>query len=293
MAEDKWYLQDHSQDQEAEDKTDTKRDNEDSENETEGGLKGELWHWVRDFIEVIITLAIILIILKGLLGAHMMVPLVAVTSCSMLHDDTMGTMSANFANSMALTCSFNNRNENWKEWISKRSNQEIGKLPLENGFAIGDMVLTITPDGKGTIHPFFPDTELGDVIIYTRDSYHNSIHKDPIIHRVVGVVNITDWKFDGFTGTIACLEAKDFDRYIGYVKNCVDGNSSCPYPNHPKTGTFRFYITKGDNNEGVDQCGSGGGIALPITDEQITARGWIRLPFIGYLKLFMNLMLGL
>lgn len=50
--------------------------------------------WWRDILEVAVTLAVIIIVLQLLFGAHMTVPLVAVVSCSMLHqDDIIGSVS--------------------------------------------------------------------------------------------------------------------------------------------------------------------------------------------------------
>ncbi|HIE34048.1 MAG TPA: hypothetical protein EYP86_02780 [Candidatus Altiarchaeales archaeon] len=167
----------------------------------------------------------------------------------------------------------------------------ISKFPMQNGFAMGDMIITVTPDGKGTIIPLFPDTQLGDVIIYNRDKLHPG--KEPIIHRVIGIVHVKDWKIESIEGTLACLTEQDFEnKFIPYIGSCIQGNS-CPYADYPNSGTFRFYLTKGDNNPMPDQCGYDGGIALPVNEKQLTARGWIRLPYIGWLKLILNSILSI
>lgn len=230
--------------------------------------KPEVKGWVRDFAEVAITLAVIIVVSKLLLGAHMLVPLVAVTSPSMVHTS-----------------------DGWQSWLVSNgiSESDIRGFPFRGGFARGDMILTITPDGRGTILPFFSDTGIGDVVIYNRDKIHRG-NEPPIIHRVVGVVRVKDWRVDSVEGSLDCLDVSEFDnRYISYVKNCAEG-VDCPYVEFPKTGDFRFYVTKGDNNPRSDQCVN---IALPVTDAQLTARGWIVIPYLGWLKLALNSLLGL
>lgn len=233
-------------------------------------IKSESKRWAIELLEMFAILAGFIIISKLLLGAHMLVPLVAVTSQSMLH-----------------------MNDGWKNWLIEHSIPEdrISKFPMQNGFAMGDMIITVTPDGKGTIIPLFPDTQLGDVIIYNRDKLHPG--KEPIIHRVIGIVHVKDWKIESIEGTLACLTEQDFEnKFIPYIGSCIQGNS-CPYADYPNSGTFRFYLTKGDNNPMPDQCGYDGGIALPVNEKQLTARGWIRLPYIGWLKLILNSILSI
>jgi len=61
------------------------------------------------------------------------------------------------------------------------------------------------------------------------------------------------------------------------------------YRTYPVSDSFRLYVTKGDNNRGTDQCGG----ILPVTDSQILARGWIRIPYLGWVKLVLNRVFGL
>lgn len=233
-------------------------------------LKEEAKQWAKDIIEVVVTIAVIIIVSRLALGAQMLVPLVAVTSGSMFHPDS----------------------ENWRSWMINHEipESEISNFPMQNGFARGDMILTITSDGKGTLFPIFSDTKLGDVVIYTRDKLHPG--NEPIIHRIVGIVEIRDFKVYNKTGTLDCMKEEDFENpYIPYVRNCIEKTEFCPYPTFPEKGDFRFYITKGDNymtNKVTDQCGISGGISLPVTEKQLTARAWIRLPYVGYLKLLLN-----
>jgi signal peptidase I len=232
--------------------------------------KIEIKGWVRDLVEVAITLGVIILLSRLLLGAQMLVPLVAVTSQSMLHESN-----------------------GWENWLISHgiSAEDTQKFPFRGGFARGDMIVTITPDNEGTVLPFFSDTGVGDVVIYERDKPHQG-NEPPIIHRVVGIVQVSNWSVESTEGTLACLTEENFrDTYVRYVKNCVDG-FNCLYTRFPETGDFRFYITKGDNNQNADQCSSSpsgrppmGDIALPVTDAQLTARGWIAIPYVGFLKL--------
>lgn len=233
-------------------------------------IKKEVKGLIRDLVEVAVTLAVILIVSKLIFGANMLVPLVAVTSNSMLHT-----------------------NDGWGTWLEAKGIPEaqVGSFPLRSGFSQGDMILTVTPDGKGTILPIFSKTQLGDVVIYNRDFLHRG--NEPIIHRVVGVVNVTGYSVSGIEGTLDCLTEEEFnEEHIKSIRNCQMGGQ-CPYNEFPEGGNFRFYMTKGDNNHGTDQCGPGNGIALPVPDSQLSARGWIRIPYIGWLKLGMNSILGI
>lgn len=227
------------------------------------GIDPKIREWIRDIGEVVAVLALIILFSKLFLGAKMLIPLVAVTSESMLHES-----------------------DAWEHWLLSHNVSEgvIDSFPIQGGFAKGDMIVTITPDGKGTIHGFFSDTTLGDVVIYERDRIH-SFGAPPIIHRVVGVVEVRDWEVYSTEGTLDCLAVDDFQgEYILHVKGCVEGER-CSYASFPETGDFRFYVTKGDNNPGSDQCSN---LALPVTDAQLTARGWIVIPYLGWLKLILN-----
>ena len=150
------------------------------------------------------------------------------------------------------------------------------------------MVLVITPDGTGTILPFFSGTKIGDVVIYLRDRRVSG--SEPIIHRVVGIVDVRDNRIYNVTGTLDCYTQKDFEaKFIPYIKNCQKGYRGCPYGSFPSGNDYKLYMTKGDNNRGTDQCGG----ILPVTEQEILARGWIRLPYLGWLKLILNRVFGM
>lgn len=237
-------------------------------------VKETFREWTRDLGEVALALFAIIIVSRVLLGAQMLVPLVAVTSQSMLH-----------------------ANENsWKNWLVKEeiSPEKIENFPLKSGFDMGDMILVKTPDGKGQLlgwefPTLFSETKLGDVVIYNRDKAHGN--GEPIIHRVVGIVKVRNWSVKEIEGTLTCLSQEDFEnKYISFIVNCINGKK-CPYREFPSQGNFNFYLTKGDNNSQPDQCNSR--IAYPVNEEQLTARGWIRIPYIGWLKLILNAFLQL
>lgn len=238
-----------------------------------GEIKKKFVDFLREILEVIITLLIIILVSRLTLGANMLVPLVAVTSQSMLH-----------------------QSDSWRNWLISQgfSNEEIEKFPMQNGFDRGDMILVITPNGKGKIFDFefptvFSETKLGDVIIYERDFAHGG--GEPIIHRVVGIAHIKNWSLDSIEGTLSCISTEEINRkYVPMLVDCINKKPNCPYKSYPKHGNFDFYITKGDNNAAVDQCGT---IAYPVNEEQLLARGWIRLPYIGWLKLLLNEIINL
>lgn len=238
-----------------------KEDDEEYKPET---FKEWVWLWIRDFAEVGVTLAAILLILRITLGAHMLVPLVVVTSGSMVHEPG---------------------DEGWVRWLTERNLTAdlIQKFPLSDGFNRGDMIVTISPEAR-----------LGDVIIYERDLAHLNLgSNEPIIHRIVGVVLVKDWAVVNTSGTLDCLTKEEFEKkYVKYVRDCVEKTGYCVYPYYPESGSFGFYITKGDHNPASDQC-SGysvlrNGIAFPVNEAQVSARGWVRIPYLGYLKLLLN-----
>lgn len=250
-----------------------------------------LW---KEILEVLLLLFLILAVLYLLLGAHMPVPIVAVVSCSMIHeDDVIGSVSykvADYVWPVLLDgrCRYDH-GSNWTGWVREKiPDADIRNYALRGGFSVGDMVLVITPDGNGTIFPFFSGTHVGDVVIYLRDK--RIAGGEPIIHRVVGIVDVRSGRVYNVTGTLDCYTKKDFEaKFIPYIKNCQKGYPGCPYRSFPSGGDYRLYLTKGDNNQGTDQCGG----ILPVTDQQILARGWIRLPYLGWLKLILNKVFGL
>jgi len=250
-----------------------------------------LW---RDILEVLFILFLVLAVLRMLLGAHMPVPIVAVVSCSMIHDDdVIGAISYKFAESvwpmlLESRCRYDAGN-NWSNWIREKAPEaDIDSFPLKSGFSVGDMILVITPDGGGTILPYFPQTRLGDVVVYVRDKRVSG--GEPIIQPGGRHSGCAGGRVYNVSGTLDCFTQKDFEnKFIPYVLNCQMGQPNCMYRTYPVSDSFRLYVTKGDNNRGTDQCGG----ILPVTDSQILARGWIRIPYLGWVKLVLNRVFGL
>ncbi|MCX6694790.1 MAG: hypothetical protein NTU61_00635, partial [Candidatus Altiarchaeota archaeon] len=181
---------------------------------------GKMWAalkpWVKDAVEVILEVGVIIVVLKLLLGAEMILPLVAVTTGSMIHDQ--GDVS-------------------WRNWMLNRSIDEsrINSFPLTDGFNVGDMIVVKNPDAQ-----------LGDVLIYERDRDHSMQGGIPIIHRAVGIAYVEDWKVVRTEGTLDCYNNESIMKYVNMVKSCAAfGMNSCPYPMIPKSSSFRMYITKG------------------------------------------------
>jgi signal peptidase I len=217
--------------------------------------------WVRDIVDVGLTVAVVIVVLKLLFGADMLVPLVVVTSESMVHQSG---------------------DNSWSTWLLSHGYQKdaVDGLPLSWGFNMGDMILVKDPHAA-----------LGDVIIYERDLDHLQFStRDPIIHRVVGVAHVANYSFSGSEGTLDCFDAQKLRDNIDMVRACQTKTGHCPYTRYPSSGDFRFFITKGDNNEGTDQCNKRLNISYPVTDAQVTGRALLRLPYLGWPKLLLNLL---
>jgi len=202
---------------------------------------------LRDIIEAFAAVIIIMIILKlvlGLLVPISFVPVVVVISGSMLHEEG---------------------DDSWNTWLNAHeiTDEQISTFPLKDGFDRGDTIIVMHPTVK-----------LGDVVIYNRDSSHNSHRSEPIIHRVVGIATIENNNVL-VEGTLDCLTKDDILNYAERNKKNIKTENS---------GKIKLYITKGDNNDGSDQCRE---IAYPVTEDQMLAKTFVKIPKIGYLKLYM------
>jgi len=172
--------------------------------------------------------------------------------------------------------------DQWKIWLEEHiSKSEITKFPFQNGIEAGEIILLTSPN----------NIKLGDIILYNRNKekkqkliinqstgihvrvYNRNNRKEPILHRVVGIVHVKEWKISKIEGTLDCLDEEDFyETYIPYIQNCISNSDECPYPQYPQTGTFKFYITKGDNNRKSDQCPIQYAISLPVNEKQIIGK---------------------
>jgi len=224
-----------------------------------GRLPGWLSPWVRDIVDVAVTVAVIIAVLKVLFGADMLVPLVVVTSESMVHEAG---------------------DNSWMIWLGSRGIGETQAMnfPMSGGFNMGDMIIVMNPSAS-----------LGDVIIYERDLDHMQFQtRDPIIHRIVGVARVKDYEIRSVEGTLDCKTPETLSDTVDRVLACQKNSGYCPYTRYPKTGDFSIFITKGDHNEGTDQCNKRLDIAYPVTDAQVTGRALIRLPYLGWPKLLLS-----
>jgi len=219
--------------------------------------------------DVIYALAAVLIVAGAmyLLLGPPFPPVVVVVSTSMLHDDTQ-----------------------WKTWFEENK-LNYTNFPFIDGFDKGDIIIT-----KQT-----KNISVGDVVVYDRDFEHYRSEPTPIIHRVVGIISVKEWKFENYTGTLDCIDKSQIEDAIRDVKMCQEDanyNSNvfeikgiCQYKNFPKEGNFKFYITKGDNNPVSDQCGLMGNTLTSmrlIPETQVITNAWILIPKVGYIKIWLN-----
>jgi len=216
-------------------------------------FKSSVKSFAYDVIYAIVAVFIVFGIMYLILGPPFP-PIVVVVSTSMLHENT-----------------------EWKTWFEEHS-LTYTNFTFIDGFDKGDIIITKKAN----------EINIGDVIIYERDSEHYEPNSAPIIHRVVGIISVKDWKFENYTGTLDCIDEEQIEDAIERVKMCNNG-LRCIYKNFPKEGNFKFYITKGDNNPTTDQCG-----LMPYTpmslipETQVITKAWILIPKVGYIKIWIN-----
>lgn len=228
-------------------------------------IKHEAFSLAQDVIYAVVAVLIVFGAMYLILGPPFP-PIVVVASTSMLHEDG---------------------NTQWKAWFEEK-NLNYTNFPFINGFDKGDIIIT-----KRT-----KNISLGDVIIYERDREHYGSVAAPIIHRVVGIITIKNWKFENWTGTLDCVDKERIEKAIEVIKMCNENanyettpiiRESCPYIHFPKKGDFKFYITKGDNNPVSDQCGLMGDTPMRLIPEtDVITNAWILIPKVGYIKIWMN-----
>jgi signal peptidase I len=186
-------------------------------------------------------------------------PLVVVESESMVHD------------------------AGWKMWLNE---QEIGTdlAAFGGGMGIGDIILVKGDDTK--------DVVIGDVIIYQKLRCDVLSGGEPIIHRVVGIVDI---KGDDVTTNGAVMYADgiiktpcNYDDSYGFPLESIRSRYSEGFGFD--TQNFRLFITKGDNpgNTKEDQCIVGPAtcaISYPVHENLVIGQAKFDIPYIGYVKL--------
>ncbi|MBN2517495.1 MAG: DUF99 family protein [Candidatus Altiarchaeota archaeon] len=171
---------------------------------------------------------------------------------------------------------------NWQQWLA-----DNGLTPsaygFDGGMGIGDIIIV---KGDDTY-----DINVGDVIIYQKLECERNAGGEPIIHRVVGIVDV-----DG--GNVNAQGAVRFED--GLIKTpCNDYSSSYDlqsikdryadgrYFKDFATDKFRLFITKGDGNQREDQCRRGDSceISYPIHNKLIVGTAKFDIPWLGYIKL--------
>ncbi|MDO5845456.1 MAG: S26 family signal peptidase [Methanocorpusculum sp.] len=123
----------------------------------------------------------------------------------------------------------------------------------------GDMVLIVQKDRFGSLMTADEARAsgrmtlggYGDVIVYTPNG---NTHITPLLHRIVSRVN----------------ETAAIEQYAFTPEYVIGG-----------------YITKGDNNNAVDQTFSFNGIGrvYPVKEEWVSGKALFAIPFVGYLLL--------
>jgi signal peptidase I len=216
------------------------------------GIAGEIFDFAFAFIIAWLFIQFLGIVLGT--GA----PLVVVESESMVHEGVA-----------------------WEEW-HYQNNLNPDSYPFAGGMNIGDIILVKGDDPK--------DIVVGDIIIYTK--YDNmQIGGEPIIHRVVGVVEFKGGKVSETTGAVSyeeplikvpCTsEAGYTPREIGDIYTTTAIQKLYP---DLKLQNFRLFITKGDNNAQTDQCPAGV-ISFPVHEDLVQGRAKFDIPYLGYVKL--------
>ena len=244
----------------------------------------------KDILEVIVFFAVILLAIKAMLGADMAVPLAGVVSCSMIHeDDLLSTWSYSLAGLfpafLPAPCTYNYGLE-WRSWLARKApDLDIGRMPFANGFAVGDLLLVGSYNGAGILSKkgIMP----GDVILFTYKKTPDQPGNEPLLHRVVAKIEIRNGSVASISGALDCFTPQDFqDEFVQYIKRCQEGRPLCPYGKFPSGNDYNMYLTKGDNNGITDQCNAL--IVPPITDENVIAKAYLRIPLLGWLKIFIE-----
>ena len=244
----------------------------------------------KDVLEVGLFFAVILLALKIMLGADMMVPFAGVVSCSMIHEnDALSRVSYSLAGFfpalLPAPCTYNYSRQ-WQTWLSQKApDLDSSRMPFRSGFAVGDLMVVGSFKGAGLLskNGIVP----GDVILFTYKKNPIQAGNEPLLHRVVGKIEIRNGSVANISGALDCFTAQDFQtEFVQYIKRCQEGLPLCPYEKFPKGNDYNLYLTKGDNNAITDQCSAL--IVPPITDENVLAKAYLRIPLVGWLKIFIE-----
>jgi hypothetical protein len=208
----------------------------------------------------------------------------------MIHeDDGLSTVSYSlaglFPGLLPAPCTYNYSRE-WQTWLSRKA-PDIGggRMPFRSGFAVGDLLVVGSFKGAGLLSK--KGIEPADVILFTYKKDPNQPGNEPLLHRVVGKIEVRDGSVANISGALDCFTPQDFqDEFVQYIKRCQAGLPLCPYGKFPRGNDYNLYLTKGDNNAITDQCSAL--IVPPITDENVLAKAYVRIPLAGWLKIFIE-----
>ena len=203
---------------------------------------------LRDILVALLAVLIILTALWAYTGQWFGTPMVAIESGSMMHDDEpYGRLGTIDAGDMVLLVKVNNRND---------------VVPYCEAIEQGD-------DGVHTYGMY------GDVIVYRR---LGDTDDDQIIHRSMCWVDVTT------EGNTTKYTIEEYDIYDEETINIPELGLHNKKPN--PAWTHSGYITKGDNNDVIDQISDI--CPQPIKLEWISGKARSELPWIGTINLFFN-----
>jgi len=174
---------------------------------------------------------------------------------------------------------------NWEQW---HFNQNLNptKYGFTGGMNVGDIILVKGDDTD--------DIVIGDVVVYTKYEPWGTgtrLGGEPIIHRVVGIVEIENKQLHTYgaveytNGNIVtpCSDNSAFSLpEIGSIYTTESIQNAYP---DMDLENFRMFITKGDNNVIEDQCKTSEMIAFPLHEDLIIGKAKFDIPYLGYVKL--------
>jgi signal peptidase I len=169
----------------------------------------------------------------------------------------------------------------WEAWYPPHN---LSTDSMGGGINVGDIVV-VKGEGPKSIN-------VGDVIIYTKYS-GLAIGGEPVIHRVIGIVDVSG---DGVTtqgavsyenGSIKTPCSSSSSYGLDEIRNLYSTDAiKKAFPGIEKDlGSFRLFITKGDNNIVEDQCRGPGMISYPVHQRLLQGRATMDIPYVGYVKL--------
>jgi|GEM_PF-91646 len=176
----------------------------------------------------------------------------------------------------------------WRAWHFDH-NLNPDTYGFGSGMSVGDIIIVKGDDPK--------DIVVGDVILYTKYDAR-VIGGEPVIHRVVGIVDISGdevsttgavrWKDDKIVTPCSATSSYSLKEIRSlYSTDTINKISPGIRDN---LDDFRLFITKGDNavnNQHEDQCKFSGSpiISYPVHDRMVVGRAKFDIPYLGYVKL--------